>query len=229
MSAGPDILMQTRRVLAKEMVLLWRGRGRLASVLSFGATVLLLFSFAAGPDSQLLARQAPGYLWLALLLASTLSLAESMRVEIDDQALLGLRLLPVDPRALFLGKALGNAALLGLLLFALVPLAFLLYGIELAGPAWVLPASLGLGVLGLAAPGTLYAAMAGQSRGRDVLLPMLLLPLVVPILLGGVKATSLALVGDPMNQAPSWIALLLCFDLIYWSIGVLLFEEVVET
>jgi heme exporter protein B len=216
-------------VLRKEMVLLWHGRGRLASVLSFAATVLLLFSFAAGPDSKLLSRQAPGYIWLALLLASTLSLGESLRVEIDDQALLGLRLLPVDPRALFLGKALGNAALLVALLIALVPLAFLLYGIDPAGPLWALPASLLLGVLGLAAPGTLYAAMASQSRGRDVLLPMLLLPLVVPVLLGGVKASSLALHGDPMGQAPSWLALLLCFDVIYWAIGVVLFERVVES
>jgi heme exporter protein B len=213
--------------LRKDLLLQWRGRAQVAAIFIFGATSLLLFSFAIGPETAALRQYSAGFLWLGLLLASTLTLADSYQSEMDDQALEGLRLLPADPRALYYGKALANALQLVLVGVGLVPLMVVLYD---AGTLRLLPL-LGviiIGSAGLSAPGTLYAAMTSQARARQTLLPLLLFPLVVPVLLSAVKATSLLILGDPMGQAGSWVGLLVAFDLIYWSLSGLLFERVVE-
>jgi heme exporter protein B len=206
----------------------WRTQARLAALGLFTLSALLLFSFAVGPDARLLAQHAGGYLWLALLFSSTLGLTESMRQERENAALEGLRLLPVDARAVFLGKAAGNGLFLWGLACALVPLVVALYGTPVRGGILLLLGVLGLGCLAISAPGTLYAAIASQARARDALLPLLLFPLLVPALLSAVKATTLTLQGDPMVELPSWVGLLLAFNLIYWSLGFLLFPRVVE-
>jgi heme exporter protein B len=213
--------------LRKEVLLQWRTRARIVAVLVFGTTSLLLFSFAVGPDFALLGRMAPGFLWLALLLSSTLTLSESFHSETEQLALEGLLLLPADPRALYYGKALANALQLFVLGVALLPPMVVLYDVTLPRPFGLLGV-IALGAAGLAAPGTLYAAMTSQLRANQTLLPLLLFPLVVPVLLASVKATALLLHGDPMLQLPSWQILLVCFDAIYWSLCGLLFERVVE-
>lgn len=213
--------------LRKEVLLQWRTRARVVAVLVFGTTALLLFSFAVGPDFALLGRMAAGFLWLALLLSSTLTLAESFHTETEQKALEGLLLLPADPRALYYGKALANALQLFVLGVALLPPMVVLYDSPVPRPVALLGV-IALGAAGLAAPGTLYAAMTSQLRANQTLLPLLLFPLVVPVLLASVKATSLLLHGDPMRQLPSWQILLVCFDAIYWSLCGLLFERVVE-
>lgn len=220
---------QCRAVMAKDLLLAVRGRGRTFAHAMFAGTVLLLFSFAAGPQASVLQRHAPGYLWLALLLASTLSLGESVRIEVEDGALSTLRLTPVDARALFLGKALAHTLVLVVLLTLLVPVALALYGVEPRGPLGALVGGLVLGALGLSGIGTLHATLAAQTRGHDILLPLLLYPIVVPVLVAGVKSTSLSFDGDPMGQARSWLLLLLCFDLVSWSGCLLLYDKVLES
>jgi len=213
--------------LQKELQLHWRGRAELVSFLVFGAVTLLLFSFAIGPDSEALRRHAPGFIWLALMLSSTLTLSESFHAELEMGALRGLLLLPVDARAIYYSKALANAAVLTLLGTALLPLAVVLYDIPVA-PLPRLVGVMALGALGLAGPGTLYSAMAAQTRAGQTLMPLLLFPLVVPALLAAVKATDLVLFGDPMQQLGSWQGLLLAFDVLYWSICGILFGRIVE-
>lgn len=219
---------QTVAVLFKDVLLEWQSRSRVIATLAFAVTVLLLFSFASGPNADRLAQQAGGYLWLAILLASVLALSESFRTELEDDALTGLQLLPVDPRALFFGKALANMLLLFLLGLLLVPLAFVLFSTSVRGSWAQLIGFLLLGSAGLAAPGTIYSAMTAQARGRDVMLPLLLFPLIVPVLVAAVNGTTFALAGDPMDQAPSWLGVLGCFDLVYWSLCPLLFGRVLE-
>lgn len=224
----PSWPSQTLIVLRKDLLLSWRGRARIVAMISFAVVALMLFSFAVGPNSDVLSRHAGGYLWLALLLASVLSLGESFRLELEDSALEGLQLLPVDPRALFFGKALANALWLFLLGLVLVPASLALYGASIEGSPLALAAFIGLGSLGLAGPGTLYSGMTSRAQGSDVLLPLLLFPLVVPVLLAATKGTSLALLGDPMDQGRSWGAILVCFDLVYWSLCPLLFGRVLD-
>jgi heme exporter protein B len=213
--------------LRKDALLQWRTRAQLLAIFTFGAASLLLFSFAIGPDTSALRAHAAGFLWLGLLLASTLSLAESFQHEMEERALEGLLLLPAPAIALYYGKALANWVQLTVLGLGLVPVMIVLYDAgttRLAGLALVIL----LGAAGLSAPGTLYAAMTAQTRARQTLLPLLLFPLVVPVLLAAVKATSLFILGDPMEQAGSWLLLLVCFDLIHWPLCGLLFGRVVE-
>lgn len=213
--------------LRKELLLQWRTQAQMVAVFVFGASSLLLFSFAVGPVAEALRQFSAGFLWLALLLSSTLTLSESFHTEMEHRALEGLLLLPADARHLYYGKALANWLRLFLLGIALVPVMIVLYD---AGTLRIgaLLLIIALGAAGLSAPGTLYAAMTAQLRAKQTLLPLLLFPLIVPVLLASVKATSLVLLGDPMGQARSWITLLVAFDAIYWSLCGLLFGRVVE-
>jgi heme exporter protein B len=213
--------------LQKELLLLWHTRAQAIAVFVFGATALLLFSFAIGPNAAALRQHAAGFLWLGLLLSSTLTLSESFHAEMENRALEGLLLLPVSPRVLYYGKALANTMQLVLLGIALVPVMVVLYD---AGTTRIptLLLIIVLGCAGISAPGTLYSAMTSQARAKETLLPLLLFPLIVPVLLASVKATSLSILGDPMEQGRSWVALLIAFNGIYWSLCGLLFDRVVE-
>jgi heme exporter protein B len=220
-------MSQTLAALRKDALLQWRTRGRFVAVFVFGATALLLFSFAIGPNAAALRTFSAGFLWLGLLLSSTLTLAESFHAEMENRALEGLLLLPSDPRALYYAKAIANWLQLLILGVALVPVMVVLYD---AGTTRLLTLLLVivLGTAGLSAPGTLYAAMTAQVKAKQTLLPLLLFPLIVPVLLASVKATSLAILGDPMGDSGRWLVLLVAFDLIYWSLCGLLYSRVVE-
>ena len=224
-----SVLAQIVTVVRKDLLLEWRNRSRILSVVLFGIVALLLFSFAVGPDSSALRGGAAGFLMLALLLSSTLALAESFRLEQEDRALEGLMLIPVGPVGFFYGKAIASALMLFLLAPILTPVALILYTLDLdPGSIAKLLLLWALASAGLAAPGTLYAAMTSRLRSQDVLLPLLLFPLLVPVLLAGVKAMHLALTGDPMRQMGSWLTLLVVFDVVYWSLCGLLFTYALE-
>jgi heme exporter protein B len=213
--------------LRKELLLQWRTRAQLMAVFIFGASALLLFSFAVGPNSEMLRQFSAGFMWLGLLLSSTLTLAESFHAEMENRALEGLMLLPMSPLVIYYGKALANWFQLVLLGCALFPVMVVLYD---AGTMDLLRLFLviALGTAGLSAPGTLYSAMTAQVRSKQTLLPLLLFPLIVPALLASVKLTSLIVLGDPMQQFVPWISLLAAFDAIYWSLCGLFFGRVVE-
>ncbi|HYC59213.1 MAG TPA: heme exporter protein CcmB [Thermoanaerobaculia bacterium] len=213
--------------MRKELLLQWRTRGQLMAVFVFGAAALLLFSFAIGPNASALRTFSGGFLWLGLLLSSTLTLAESFHAEMENRALEGLLLLPAEPRTLYYAKAIANWLQLMVLGIALIPVMVVLYDAGTTRlPTLLLVVA--LGTAGLSAPGTLYAAMTAQLKAKQTLLPLLLFPLIVPALLASVKATSLVILGDPMGQARPWIVLLLAFDLIYWSLCGLLYGRVIE-
>lgn len=214
-------------VLQKDLLLTWRSRSQAFAVFFFGAAALLLFSFGIGPNAEALRTFAGGFLWLGLLLSSTLSLAESFRTEMEQRALEGLLLLPVNGKAIFYAKATANWLQLALLGLALIPVMVVLYDAD-ASRILSLAGVIALGTAGLSAPGTLYAAMASQARAQQVLLPLLLFPVIVPALLAAVRATTLLLEGDPMGQAGSWVLILVAFDAIFWALCGLLFGIAVE-
>ncbi|MFZ5469177.1 MAG: heme exporter protein CcmB [Myxococcota bacterium] len=215
-------------VFRKDLLIEWRTRARLNALVFFAVATLLLFSFSLGADTQSLRQNASGFLWLGVLLASVLSLGESFRVETENHALEGLRLVPTDSRAIFVGKALGNAALLFVLGWVLVPLLIGVFDVTVTLGLGRLAGVLALGCLAIGAPGTVYAAIASNARARDVLLPLLLFPLMIPALVASVKATSAVLQGDAMGDFRSWLLLLGAFNLVYWALGFVLFPKVVE-
>jgi heme exporter protein B len=156
-----------------------------------------------------------------------LFIRDSFQAEMEHRALEGQLLLPASATAVYYAKALANWAQLTVLGIAMVPLMVALYDAAMPRPLALL-GIIALGAAGLSAPGTLYAAMTQQARSRQTLLPLLLFPLVVPVLIAAVKATSLLMLGDPMGQVWSWTLLLVAFDAIHWSLCGLLFGRVVE-
>ena len=214
-------------VVRKELLVEWRQRSRLTGLIFFAFAVLLLIAFAV-PDTGLLRDLAGGALWLGLLLASARSLDQSFAVELENGALEGLVLWPVPAHTLFYGKALANLLLLLLVALAITPLCFALYDPPLRGDPLLLLGILLLGTAGIAAPGTLVAALTAQARGASALLPLLLFPLVVPVILCASRATTLLLEGDPMHQVDDWMLILAIFNAVHWSLDAALFTRVVD-
>ncbi len=222
------ILRQIGQIVSKDLLIEWRARSRGFALACFALTLLLLFSFAVGADATTLRTHAGAYLWMSIFLSSTLLLAQSMAHEVEAGALDTLVLAPISPAALFFGKALANAGQLVLLAAVALPPVIALFDAPLRESPLRLAAVVVAGCLGVAAPGTLYAALTARLQSRQLLLPLLLFPLLVPCLLASVKATSLLMSGDPMHQVNAWLGLLLAFDLLYWSVCGLLFGRVIE-
>lgn len=196
-----------------------RGRQITASTVFFAALVLLLFGFALGPDTQRLAEAAPGLLWLAIVFGGLLTVARLHQVEIDDDALDQLARYPVERRVIYLGKALAGLLAMAVLGALLLPVVGILYSVDLVGAAPALLLTLALGAIGFAAVGTFYAGVTVRMRAREVMLPLLMLPIIAPLLLAAVKATTAALGGDPLHELGSWLGLLAAFDIVMLIAG----------
>lgn len=216
------------QIARKDALAELRGRQAAGSTLFFAAVVLLLFGFALGPDSRKLTDAAPGLLWLAIVFGSLLTVARLHQLEADDGALEELARYPVERHAVFVGKAL--AALVAVLVLGglLFPVVAVLYGIDLS-TAWpALLATLLLGAIGLAAVGTFYACLTVRMDAREVMLPLLMLPIVAPLLLAAVKATSAALLGDTLGELGAWLQLLGAFDLVMLAAGAVSYGYLLE-
>lgn len=221
-------LGQILAVAQKDLAVEWRARTRISGVFFFALALLVLIAYAVGPDTNVLREQAGGYLWIAVFLASTRALDQSMTIELENGSLEGMVLWPVSPIAVFYGKALATTALLLGVTAALWPLTVALFDVHVAGNPLLLPVWALLGCAALAAPGTLYATMTSQARGASVLLPILLFPLVVPAMIAVTRGTVLLLEGDPMLQGSSWMGLLGAFDALHWSLSGLLYSKLVD-
>jgi heme exporter protein B len=215
-------------IARKDAVAELRGRHATVSTLFFSAVVLLLFGFALGPDSARLAAAAPGLLWLAVVFAGMLAVSRLHLLETDDGALEQLALYPISRRAIYAGKALaglGVMLLLGLLALAAVGI---LFAVDVGG-AWLpLVTTVVLGAIGIAAVGTFYAGLTVRLRAREVMLPLLMLPVLAPLLLGAVKSTSAALAGDPSGELGAWLQLLVAFDVIMVVAGAATYGYLLE-
>jgi heme exporter protein B len=203
-----------------------RSRVTTMQVAPYSVLVLLLFGFAFDQNHSLLTQAAPGLFWVAVLLCTLLAVQRSFAVESADGARDGLRLSGLDPAGIFLGKA----AAVGVQLLALEVLlgigVVVLFGTDLRDPG-LLVATAAVATVGLAAAGTVYGMMAAGLRVRETLLPLLLLPVVAPVLLGATQA-SMAALGLSVTDGWRWLVLLTCFAAIYLTIGVLAFPTLVE-
>ena len=214
-------------VLWKDLVSEWRTGDRLLSMLLFSVLVVIVFHFALPADaSQLLQTGAAGLLWVAYVFASVLGLNRAFALELENEALSGLALTPADRGWIFLGKAAANAVLL-FAVQAVTALAFALaFDVSLGAVALPFAAVLALGALGLSSVGTLLAAVAVRTRYREVMLPLLLLPVMIPLLLGAVRASS-ALLERGTLPAPE-LRLLVVVDAAFLIVSFVLFEYVLD-
>jgi heme exporter protein B len=213
-------------VAGKDLRIEARARVALGQILPFGLIVILLFAFALDPDRGLLARVAPGLFWVAVLLANLLATGRAFAIETHHGARDGLRLAGLDGGAIFLGKAGAIAAQLLGLEIVLGAGVIVLYGVEVHGALVVVLTALAATV-GMAATGTLYGVLAAGLRVRETLLPLLLLPVLAPVMLGATRAFEDGLEGAPGDAWP-WVAMLALFAVLYTAIGVLAFGALWE-
>jgi heme exporter protein B len=219
---------RTRAIAWKDLTAERRSKAGFNGVLTLAVTILVLFGFALGPDAQALRDAAAGIVWLAALFAGVLAFNRSYQVELDGGALEQLVLYPGSRRAIFAGKLLANFAFVALLLVVVIVVGIVLFQVRVP-PTWpTLVGILLLGTLGLVTLGTFYAAMASRSRAREVLLPLLLFPMLVPVLLAAMEATRALLGGNVMGDAGAWARLLASFDVVFLVATFLAFESVIE-
>jgi heme exporter protein B len=215
-------------IARKDAVAELRGRHAAVSTLFFAAVVLLLFGFALGPDAARLADAAPGLLWLALVFAGVLAVDRLHLLETDDGALEQLALYPITRRAIYAGKAIGGFAVMLVLGLVVLGAVGILFAVDVAAALLPLLATVVLGAIGIAAVGTFYAGVTVRLRAREVMLPLLMLPVLAPLLLGAVKATAAALAGDPFGELGAWLQLLVAFDAIMVVAGAATYGYLLE-
>ncbi len=219
---------RARAIAWKDLTAERRSKAQFNGVVALAVTILVMFGFALGPDAQAIRDAAAGAIWLAALFAGVLAFNRSYQMELDGGALEHLILYPGSRRSIFAGKLMANFVFVGAMLSVVVVAAIVLFQVQIPSRWPSLVAILVLGAVGLTTLGTFYAAMASRSRAREVLLPLLLFPMLVPVLLAAMEATKALLGGNAMSDAGAWARLLVVFDVIFLVATFLVFESVIE-
>jgi len=219
-------LNAVRAVIWKDLTAEWRTRENLSAMLVFALLVILIFNFALELDIQAQESLSAGVLWATFIFAGTIGLNRSMAVEKDRGCLDGMLLAPVDRSVIYFGKAIGNLIFMLLVEIIVLPVYSFLYQVPVFQPGFLLVVL--LGSIGYVAVGTLLATMVIQVRTRDILLPILLFPLTLPVIIAAVKASQGFLQMVPLDDIAAWLNLLIVYDLIFTSVSFMVFDYVVE-
>lgn len=212
----------------KDMLLEMRRRESLMSMFFFGASLLFLFYFAFEMPGDAVARMTPGLLWLAFLFTGTLVLTQLFQVDREGACLEALLLAPMDRSAYYLAKVLFQLSLMLLLECVVVPLFAVLFNLDLWHLLPELMLCVFLGTTGFCVVGVLFSAVTLRARARELLLPLLLFPLMIPVLLATVRTMEIVLRSGPFEELLPWLRLLVGFDVIFLVVGFLLFEFVLD-
>ena len=219
-------LRSVAAIVWKDLAAEFRSRELIGAMLVFAALVILIFNFALELDIRTRQAVTSGVLWVTFTFAGTLGLNRSMAIEKDRGCLDGLLLAPVDRSAIYFGKAIGNFFFMLIVEAIILPMYSVLYNVNLFQPGLILVIL--LGSIGYTAVGTLLAAMAVQARTRDVLLPILLFPVLIPLLLAAVKASNGFLQGFEIEEIMPWVNIMIAYDVIFIAVAFMVFDYVVE-
>ena len=222
------LLTETFLLLKKDLVLEIRRRESLLTMFFFGTLLLFVFHFSFELVPERVAQITPGLLWLAFLFTGTLGLAQLFEAERDNHCLEALLLSPLDRGALFLAKTCFNFVLMVLVEIIVIPMFWILFNLQ----SWELVPYLFLvtvlGTVGFCALGTLLSAMTLKARARELLLPLVLFPLMIPVILSTIRCMEAILRNGAIGDALPWLRLLVGFDVIFLTVGVLIFDWVIE-
>jgi heme exporter protein B len=210
----------------KDLLAEKRTREILGTMLVFALTVILIFVFAFDLSVEMRSKAAPGVIWVTLCFAGTISLNRSMSLEKDREGFDGLLLAPVDRTAIFFGKAMVNWVYLLITAAIIVPVYSLFNNVNLF--SWGFAGVILLGTLGYILTGTLLSSLSLQLRSRDMLLPVLLFPVLIPLLLSAVRASTILLQGGPQGELSTWLLLLAGYDLLFAAVGLMVFDKIIE-
>ena len=217
---------QLYAIIAKELQVEWRTKETISAMLVFALLVLVIFNFAFDLQGVDITVFGPGVLWVAFSFSGIIGLGRSFAAERDRGSIDGMLLAPVDRGAIFLGKAFANLLFILVMEAVTLPLFVILFNVPITWFPLVL--YILMGTIGFSAVGTLLSAIAASTRMRDVMLPVLLFPVLVPLLVASVKLTQGALQNLPFSDYQGWFNLLLAYDVIFTVIAYLVFEFVVE-
>jgi heme exporter protein B len=213
-------------VVWKDLAAELRSRELVGAMLVFALLVIMIFNFALELDLRTRGTITAGVLWVTFAFAGTLGLNRSMAIEKDRGCLDGLLLAPVDRSAIYFGKVIGNLIFMFIVEIIVLPTYSILYNVNLFHPGLI--AVILLGSIGYTVVGTLLASMAVQARTRDILLPILLFPVVLPVLIAAVKASTGILQGFEWAEILSWVNILIVYDVIFIAVALMVFDYVVE-
>jgi len=223
------LVKQAYLLLWKDLLLEMRRRDSLLTMFFFGTLLLFVFHFAFDMPPDKVAELAPALLWLAFLFTGTLGLAQLFQAERDNHCLDALLLSPLDRGALFLAKTGFNLILMLAVEVVVIPLFWILFNLS----GWNLLPQLFLvtllGTVGFCVLGTITAAITLRARARELLLPLVLFPLMIPVILATIRCMETVLKTGSFGDATPWLRLLLGFDVIFLTIGVLIFDWVIES
>ena len=214
-------------IMWKDFTIEVRSREILYTTLFFAVSCVLVFSFSFVREGEALQDAAAGILWIAIAFAGTLALGRTFERERQGETLRALMMAPVDRPAIYVGKLLGILALMGAVELVVVPLVSLLFQAPILASPLLMLGFLVTGTLGFAAVGTLFAAMLVRARSRDVLLPILLYPMTIPVIIAGVRGTAALFqpeIDEPMARA--WLGMLVFFDAVFVTLALWTFEPV---
>ena len=222
-------LRVTWAIARKDLLAEWRSRETVATLFTFTLLVMVIFGFAVEAATAELGSVAPGIMWVSLCFAGVLLLNRSFQNEGENECIAGLLLAPADRAAIYFGKTLANLAFMAIVEACAVPAFAVLFGRDLLAGLPLLLLALALGTAGFILVGTFLAAITANARASEVLLPVLLFPLAVPVLIAAVRATAIALAGGTLADAGQWVALLVIYDLLFATLAYMLFDFVMET
>ncbi len=214
-------------VTQKDIIIEARSKEILYTTLFFAVACVLVFAFGFVREGKALGDAAAGILWIAIAFSGTLALGRAFERERQSETLRALMIAPIDRPALYVGKLLGVLLLLAAVEVVVVPLVGLMFQAPFFAHAWTMLGLLVGGTIGFAAVGTLFAAMLVRARSRDVLLPVLLYPITIPVIIAGVRGTAALIqveVDEPMARA--WLAMLVFFDVVFVTLALWTFEPV---
>jgi heme exporter protein CcmB len=215
-------------VTRKDLLIETRTREIFFTTVFFALACVMVFAFGFVREGRPVQDAAAGILWIAIAFSGTLALGRAFERERQGETLRALLLSPIDRPALYVGKLLGILILLAAVELLVVPLIALMFQAPLFEHVWLMLGLLGAGTLGFAAVGTLFAAMLVRARSRDVMLPVLLYPITVPVIIAGVRGTA-ALLAQPQADEPmarAWLAMLVFFDVVFVTLALWTFEPV---
>jgi heme exporter protein B len=220
-----DFLRVAWIVMLKDFTVEMRSREIVYTTVFFAASCVLVFAFALVREGRPLEDAAAGILWIAIAFSGTLALGRTFERERHAETLRALMLAPTSRPAIYVGKLLGIVLLLLVVEAVLVPLVGLLFHAPIANSPFRLTALLVLGTIGFSAVGTLFAAMLVRARSRDVMLPILLYPITIPVIIAGVRGTAALFEPVPsVDLADMWMALLVFFDIVFVTLALWTFE-----
>ena len=215
-------------VAGKDLRVELRTRSTLLAAVVFGALILVVFNFSRDPTAVSDQVLGPSVLWVAVAFSSVVALNRAFTLEREHGAMDALRLSPAPRGALFLGKFLANLVFVLFVVAVTVPLAMLFFDLPVASAGWGLPLLLLLASIGLVAVGTLLSAMAVRTRFAELMLPVLLLPFLVPPLTAAAGASARLFAGRPLSEVVGWLRFLAVYDLVFLTLGLLLFSAVID-